>query len=178
MQIHIWGLGGLMHVAISNLIKVVIALILIICFIEIYKKMIETKLRHIQIKQINIIEICENIISYHKLPNIQIVQAANEISGYNSNKNRIILKTAKQISLVEVITAAHEVGHYVDISGEGFFAKVASKLAFEYIKEFDLTGKENFGTIKKFLILCKYSQLIVSIAYFNLISIIIMVSIF
>lgn len=119
-----------MHIALFILSKVMMALVFICFLFEIYKKVIVKKLRCIEIKEVQVTDICRSMIVYNNLPKIQIVQVVNGINNYNPYKNRIVLKKITQVDLVDLIIATHEVGHYVDICGNSFLNNVAKKSMF------------------------------------------------
>jgi len=119
-----------MRVVLLTLVATMVIFAIVTILLSLNTKKLEQKLKKVLFENIVIIDVCNNMIKYHNLPQIQLIQLVNGTNGYQPFKNIITLKKTLKNTLADLIVATHEVGHYIDFKGNSFFAKIARKTIF------------------------------------------------
>jgi Zn-dependent membrane protease YugP len=231
-----------MQVVLLTLVATMVVFANVTILLSLYTKKLEKKFKVALLGNILVIDVCNNMIKYYNMPEIQIKQLVHGTNSYIPLKNIITLKKILQNTVANLIVATHEVGHYIDFKGNSFYTKIArktiflmsinrllvipffivnffyskiffpksslslpvwlmclltgifytasfirivtciplennaSKIAISYIYDFNLIKEENVVDIKKFYLIAACGQMALTLSYFVLVTVIIMIS--
>ena len=142
-----------MRVVLLTMVAIMVLLTIITIVLSLYTKKIENKFKNIPFENILINDVCNNMIKYYNLPQIQIIKLVNGRDAYQPSKNIITLKKTLTNTLADLVVATHEVGHYINFKEDGFFTKVVRRSTF-------LTGVNRIFLMPFFIIYFFYSKIL------------------